>query len=104
MDTIDRRGFLRGVLGCATVAAVATTAGVTLMTSAAEAAPVPADKKLPEALENPLENPVLLPAPLPVSAPLLESLLLPPPRPPLGLLVEPRPPRLRLALLVIARS
>jgi hypothetical protein len=52
MNSIDRRGFLRGVIGTAAVAAVATTAGVTLMTSTAEAAPVPADKNLRQAMEE----------------------------------------------------
>lgn len=56
MQMMDRRGFLRSVIGTAAVVAVATGAGVTLMTSDAEAAPVPADKTLPNALDDLVEN------------------------------------------------
>jgi hypothetical protein len=52
MDLMDRRGFLRSVLGGAVVVTVATSAGVTLLSNAAEAAPVPADKTLPQAMED----------------------------------------------------
>ena len=51
MESMDRRGFLRGVAAGGVVAAAAG-AGLTLITEAAEAAPIPADKSLPEAMER----------------------------------------------------
>ena len=52
MELMDRRGFLRSVVGGVVVVTVATTAGVTLLSEAAEAAPVPADKNLRKAMED----------------------------------------------------
>lgn len=48
---LDRRRFLRNMVGGATVAA-ATTAGITLMPNAAEAAPLALDKTLPQMMEE----------------------------------------------------
>lgn len=55
MEPIDRRGFLRGLVGGAVVV-TAAGAGVTLLSNVAEAAPVPADKRLPEAMEEFVEK------------------------------------------------
>jgi hypothetical protein len=52
MELMDRRGFLRSVVGGAVVVTIATSAGVTLLSNVAEAAPVPADKNLPKAMED----------------------------------------------------
>ena len=59
MQAINRRGFLRSLVGGAavvTIATIATTAGVTLLPSVTEAATVPADKNLPKATEDFVEN------------------------------------------------
>ena len=56
MEAIDRRGFLRSMVGAAAVVTIATTAGVTLLPSLTEAATVPADKNLPKAMEDFVEN------------------------------------------------
>ena len=59
MEAINRRGFLRSMVGGASVVTIATmaaTAGVTLLPSVTEAAPVPADKNLHKAMEDFVEN------------------------------------------------
>ena len=56
MEAINRRGFLRSLAGGAAVVTIATTAGVTLLPRVTEAAPVPADKNLPKAMEDFVEN------------------------------------------------
>ena len=59
MEALDRRGFLRSMVGGAavvTIATIAATAGVTLLPSVTEAAPVPADKNLPKAMEDFVED------------------------------------------------
>jgi hypothetical protein len=52
MELMDRRGFLRRVVGGAAVVTIATSAGVTLLSTVTEAAPVPADKNLRQAMED----------------------------------------------------
>jgi hypothetical protein len=52
MDLMDRRGFLRSVVGGAVAVTIATSVGVALLSNAAEAAPVPADKNLRKAMED----------------------------------------------------
>jgi hypothetical protein len=52
MEAINRRGFLRSMVGGVAVVTVATTGGVTLLPSLTEAATVPADKNLPKAMED----------------------------------------------------
>jgi hypothetical protein len=56
MEAINRRGFLRSLVGGAAVVTIATTAGVTLLLSVTEAATVPADKNLPKAMEDFVED------------------------------------------------
>ena len=59
MEALNRRGFLRSMVGGAgviTIATLAATAGVTLLPSVTEAAPVPADKHLPKAMEDFVED------------------------------------------------
>ena len=59
MEALNRRGFLRSMVGGAgvvTIATLAATAGVTLLPSVTEAAPVPADKNLPKAMEDFVED------------------------------------------------
>ena len=56
MEAINRRGFLRSLVGAAAVVTIATTAGVTLLPSVTEAAMVPADKNLPKAMEDFVED------------------------------------------------
>ena len=56
MEAINRRGFLRSLVGGAAVVTIATTAGVTLLPSVTEAATVPADKNLPKAMEDFVED------------------------------------------------
>ena len=59
MEALDRRGFLRRMVGggaVVTIATIAATAGVTLLPSVTEAAPVPADKNLPKAMEDFVED------------------------------------------------
>ena len=55
MEAINRRGFLHS-MGGAAVVTIAAAAGVTLLPSVTEAAPVPADKNLPKATEDFVEN------------------------------------------------
>jgi hypothetical protein len=52
MDLMDRRGFLRNVVGGAAAVTIASSAGVVLLSNVAEAAPVPADKNLRKAMED----------------------------------------------------
>ena len=52
MDLMDRRGFLRNVVGGAAIVTITANAGVTLLSNVAEAAPVPADKNLQKAMED----------------------------------------------------
>ena len=56
MEAINRRGFLRSLVGGAAVVTIATTAGVTLLPSVTQAATVPADKNLPKAMEDFVED------------------------------------------------
>ena len=56
MEAINRRGFLRSMVGGAAGVTIATTAGVTLLPSVTEAATVPADKNLPKAMEDFVED------------------------------------------------
>jgi hypothetical protein len=51
MEVTNRRGFLR-MIGCAAVVSVVASTGVTFLPTETEAAPVPADKNLPKALEE----------------------------------------------------
>ena len=55
MEFISRREFLRSMVGAAGVVTIAST-GVTLLPNVTEAAPVPADKSLPKAMEDFVEN------------------------------------------------
>jgi len=52
MDLMDRRGFLRSAVGGAAAVAMASSAGVVLLSKSAEAAPIPADKNLRQAMED----------------------------------------------------
>jgi len=56
MKAMNRRGFLRSMVGGGAVVTIATTAGVTLLPSATEAATVPADKNLPKVMEDFVDN------------------------------------------------
>ena len=56
MQAINRRGFLRSMFGAAAVVTIATTAGVTLLPRATEAAMMPVDKNLPKAMEDFVED------------------------------------------------
>jgi hypothetical protein len=55
MQSMDRRSFLRAVVGGAAVAGV-TTAGVAMPASTAEALPLAAEKNLPQVTEDFVEK------------------------------------------------
>ncbi len=56
MRSMDRRSFLKTVVGGTAVAAGAATAGVAMLPSAAEALPLAVEKNLPELMEDFVEQ------------------------------------------------
>jgi hypothetical protein len=56
MQTMDRREFLRTVVGGAAVAAAGAATGVTMITDMAEAVPLAIDKQLPLMTDNFVQN------------------------------------------------
>jgi hypothetical protein len=56
MHSMDRRSFLRAVVGGTAVAAGAATAGVAMLPSTAKALPLAVEKNLPQLMEDFVEK------------------------------------------------